>query len=348
LLLLCLSPSFGGLEMHVRDYALFLHRQGTRLCLALREDSPLHRALAHLPCPIWLTQAKASKWPWRLSGNLAAFARQHSISHVHSHDQRDLPLSRLLKSRWRGRWPVKWIYTRHMGLAGSKKNPYHGWIYGGLDALIAVSDWVAADARRYLPISADKVQRVWPGVPPTVREGQPDTFSVGLLGRILPDKGQHRLVAAAAQCLQPITVVLAGQIHDETYWQQVQQQAQQACVPLVYLGVVPPAVAFARMSVAVNASRAEAFGLATVEAMRAGVPVVAARRGANIEILREEVDGLLFDDETELAQQLQRLQANPALAQTLATSAQARAAECFDAERQFGVVWGFLIKGETS
>jgi glycosyltransferase involved in cell wall biosynthesis len=58
----------------------------------------------------------------------------------------------------------------------------------------------------------------------------------------------------------------------------------------------------------------EGFGRATVEAMLAGKPVVAARGGGNDELVRDGVNGLFYraGDAAELAQRLEDLAANPA------------------------------------
>lgn len=345
LLLVCFSPSLGGLEIHVRDYARWLaQRSDVHLSLALLDGGALHQALAGLKRPTWVSPHGPSKFPLRMSAELAGFARDQGVKHLHVHDQRDLLLGTLLRRRLR----LPLAHTRHMGLAGSKKNPYHRWLLAAVDRYITVSDWLAADARRVLPLPAERIQRIWLGVAPASGESFPRVhpeFSVGMLARILHDKGQHLLVEAAALLKaegRTLRVVLAGQVHQTGYWEGVQARAREAGVTLDYLGVVsPPERGYSQLDVSVNASQAEAFGLSTVEAMRQGLAVVAADGGASPEIVRHEVDGLIFKagEATDLAAQLRRLMDDPTLRQRLARSAQQRAAQLFDLETQFAKIW---------
>jgi glycosyltransferase involved in cell wall biosynthesis len=69
----------------------------------------------------------------------------------------------------------------------------------------------------------------------------------------------------------------------------------------------------------VLASRAEPFGLVLLEAMRAGLPVVASNAGGVPEIITNEVNGLLFEPEDfeELANALARIAQNPEVAACL-------------------------------
>ncbi|MCP4040245.1 MAG: glycosyltransferase family 4 protein, partial [bacterium] len=70
----------------------------------------------------------------------------------------------------------------------------------------------------------------------------------------------------------------------------------------------------------VLASDSEPFGLVLLEAMRAGVPVIATRAGGVPEIVRHGHDGLLFDpgDHETLARHLIRLAGDRAVARELA------------------------------
>jgi len=95
-------------------------------------------------------------------------------------------------------------------------------------------------------------------------------------------------------------------------------------------------IPLALMDVFVFPSRwPEAFGLTLVEAMAAGKPVVATRIGAVPEIVRDGVDGLLFDpeDAQALTGALSRLIDDRSLAQGLARSAARRAREQFSAQQ---------------
>ena len=129
------------------------------------------------------------------------------------------------------------------------------------------------------------------------------TFSVTggddlvILGRIHPDKGTAEAIEIARQCRRRL--LIAGPIQDQAYF-----EAQVA--PLVdddrvcYLGAVGPEQRSALLADAAvllhPIAFAEPFGLSVVEAMAAGTPVVAYRRGSMPEVVDEGVTGFLVSD----------------------------------------------------
>lgn len=78
--------------------------------------------------------------------------------------------------------------------------------------------------------------------------------------------------------------------------------------------------------------KAEAFGLVIIEAMAAGVPVVASRLGAIPEIIEDKKTGRLFapGDYRQLAALIEETQNNPDFSQTLAKEAEKAAKIRFD------------------
>lgn len=80
-------------------------------------------------------------------------------------------------------------------------------------------------------------------------------------------------------------------------------------------------------------SRWEAFGLVAIEAMRAGVPVIASNKGGLPEIVRHGIDGLIVDIDTPGALGRVLSELEPSALQRLGRSAQARFRAEFTAER---------------
>ncbi|MDQ4130802.1 MAG: glycosyltransferase family 4 protein, partial [Actinomycetota bacterium] len=81
----------------------------------------------------------------------------------------------------------------------------------------------------------------------------------------------------------------------------------------------------------VQPSIAEAFGLPCIEAMAAGLPVVASATGGIVEAVRDGETGLLVerDDPDALASALERLIADPDLRASLGQAGRRRAVERF-------------------
>lgn len=129
------------------------------------------------------------------------------------------------------------------------------------------------------------------------------TFSPGagsyllFLGRIHPDKGTHVAVEIARRAGLPL--VIAGIVHDREYFRDlVEPQLGRAGV--TFAGPVGPAERDALLGGAIALLHpiafAEPFGLAVVEALATGTPVIAYRRGSMPEIVRHGRTGFLVDD----------------------------------------------------
>lgn len=96
-----------------------------------------------------------------------------------------------------------------------------------------------------------------------------------------------------------------------------------------------PSRFLARAHIALMCSRSEAFGRVTVEAMKAGKPVVGAAAGGTVELIRDGWSGLLYTpgDALDLAEKLEVLLRDPELRRTLGARAREWAEAEFTMER---------------
>jgi glycosyltransferase involved in cell wall biosynthesis len=118
-----------------------------------------------------------------------------------------------------------------------------------------------------------------------------------VFGRIHPDKGTVEAIEIARRAGRPL--LICGPVHDERYH-------AERVLPLVdgeavqYLGNVGPAdrarILGGAAALLHPIGFAEPFGLAVVEAMTCGTPVVAYPKGSMPEIVDQGVTGFLADD----------------------------------------------------
>lgn len=89
-----------------------------------------------------------------------------------------------------------------------------------------------------------------------------------------------------------------------------------------------------KADVEIVASNKEAFGRVTVEAMFAGMPVLASNAGANPELIENSIDGLLFDNENyrDLAEKMEFILENPLLIKKMGKIALEKAISRFMAD----------------
>lgn len=160
-------------------------------------------------------------------------------------------------------------------------------------------------------------------------------FTVGMVGRLMPWKGQHVFIEAFAKAFAQgptRAVIVGGPLFGEERYERSLHERTHA------LGIAERvdfrghcddvATELAGFDVLVHASvTPEPFGLVVAEGMAAGLPVVATAAGGPSEIITDEVDGLLVppDDVAALAQTLRRLAGDLDLRRQLGAAATSRA-----------------------
>lgn len=160
---------------------------------------------------------------------------------------------------------------------------------------------------------------------------------VALVGRLQAWKGFHVLIDALPAIRSSIPnaeLLLVGGVHptEADYGPSLQRRAEALGVreAVRFIGGVPHTETPRWMQAAdlvIHCSIDEPFGIVVIEAMALGKPVVAARSGGPLEVVRDEVDGLLADptDPRDVARQVTRLLADDGLGRRLGESARGRA-----------------------
>lgn len=163
---------------------------------------------------------------------------------------------------------------------------------------------------------------------------------IGIVGRVEPWKGQDIAVRMLAELADPDAhLILFGQRRSPT-WPRFGDQVEQLARDLGVAGRITFAghrcdvtQLLPALDVVVCSSRQEGFGLAILEAMAAGVPVVATRCGGPEDIVLHEASGLLVpvDDPAALAGAVRRVLGQPHLVAALTARARSVWRERFTA-----------------
>lgn len=143
------------------------------------------------------------------------------------------------------------------------------------------------------------------------------------LSNLIPFKGAHELVRAMAMIRSragPFIVKIAGAPKDLRYAHELSRLIRDLRLEGVVelCGAVygeDKARLFAEADLFVLPTRNDTFALVVLEAMRAGVPVIATRQGALPELVRDGVNGYLIDPDNiaELADRIFTLLSNESL-----------------------------------
>lgn len=160
-------------------------------------------------------------------------------------------------------------------------------------------------------------------LPPRTHLSQPPL--IGVLGRMVPEKGIDLLLDALPLMQQPARVFIAG---DGPERSTLEAKVKQAGIDLMarvrFAGWVEDVAAFYRnIDVLCVPSRSESFGLIVLEAWAAGVPVIATRTSGPSELITHGKDGLLCEiTPAALAAALDSLVSDPPQASALAQKGQ--------------------------
>jgi len=221
----------------------------------------------------------------------------------------------------------------------------------GASAVVAVSGALRDDVQALLRVPANRFRVVYNGLEAfdSVGDTRSDTFEprpsrasdqqfrLIAIGNIRVAKDYPTLMRAMAALKER-----GVNVHLDVLGQPDEGGLYEEILALVHeLGITPhvtfhgfvsnPAPFLARADAFVLASSREGFSLATIEAMLAGVPVIATKSGGPQEIVEHEVTGLLIPtgDATALAEAVSRLTDDAALAGRLANAGKCSAMSRF-------------------
>jgi glycosyltransferase involved in cell wall biosynthesis len=161
-----------------------------------------------------------------------------------------------------------------------------------------------------------------------------------LVGTLFEAKGQEDAIRAIAELLTrgvdaELLLVGGGKEADYRHLQEI-VAAKNLRDRVTFIGTVRNPRPFVESAdIVLMCSRCEAFGRVTVEGMLAGKPVIATRSGANLELIQEGFNGLLYTvaDYNDLSEKIRYLYENPGLAESMGNNGREWAQMIFTKER---------------
>jgi len=307
---ICMSKGWGGLEQYPLSLAPELTAQGIDVHYwALQTSKFAHKAKA-LNLSLLTFSSRTAAFLRLIC--LKSWLVTNNIQVIHFHKSSDLRIVPLLS------WlcpSTRLVFTEHMNAKKPKHSLYHRWVYSRLHQVIAISDHSLANNLRALPVSTHQIQRLYAGInleffkPSLTAEARlalrfklglkPDDIACCLPGRITPGKGHKVFVDATVQWAQQhtgsgrVAAYIVGGLHaaegaDEVLVSELQARIQHLKAEHLFSFTGFSAQIqelLQAMDMVCVPSDQEAFGLAVVEAMALGLPVVGSNSGAIPEIL---------------------------------------------------------------
>lgn len=309
------SASFAGTERHMLDLAGGLAGQDVEVTLCCPARSALAERGRRAGHALEGIEKHGRILDLAATRRLAALLRCGGIDLLHAHNSRTAlaaVMAVLLAGRGRA------VATQHFiepgrfqsgSLSRQLRGIGHRFVNSRLHHVIAVSQAVAAAARRRGDVSADRLTVALNGIAEPARL-LPDsnlavraTFGVPAeapmivcAARLEPEKDVATLISAMCEVAVAFPLVRCVIMGDGSQRPMLEEKIRRAGLAgTVYLaGFRPDALAIiAAGDVFVMPSLAEPFGLVLVEAMALGKPVVATRVGGPAEIVVDRETGLL-------------------------------------------------------
>lgn len=200
----------------------------------------------------------------------------------------------------------------------------------GVDLVVATSAWAREELLARGLVPRDRVVVARPGADRApLAEGTPAGGSLLCVGVVAPHKGQDVLVEALAGLGPGWTCTIAGSVAAEpVFAERVAARAEDAGVAgrITWTGVVHGRALdalYARADVLVAPSRTESYGMAVADALRRGIPVIAARVGGIPEAVGSGDAAMLIPPgrPAELRKALRRWMADASLRDSLTAEA---------------------------
>ena len=190
------------------------------------------------------------------------------------------------------------------------------------DVVLSPSAFLAEKMLSYFPFLRERLRIVPLGVKPVparARQPQPGApLRILYVGFLFPPKGAHVLIEAVTG-LSPDAFEVSLYGASSSLWQSYGERVRAAAqgLPVRFYGPYAhdqlPSILSSHDVLVMPGICEETFSIITREALMAGLPVVATRRGALPEVIQDGVNGLLFaaEDAADLRRCLARLIAEP-------------------------------------
>jgi glycosyltransferase involved in cell wall biosynthesis len=363
--ILCSSNSSGGLELNTARLAKWLQERGWEITLYGLASSPL--ASMALKDNIHFTVIGFPKKYLDITGalKLAGKIKRDNINFLFVCTNSDLSIASWTKL-FSGK-NLKLIYQQHMQVGITKKDVIHTLRYSSIDIWLTPANYLAKEVTAKTNLNPAKIRIVPFGI--ETKKFTPSAYSrkeardilhlpqnkiiIGIIGRLDPLKGQHIVIEALHKLKQyeDLELMIMG---ETTQGEHANYKSQ-----LIELGEryqiknkihfrpfnEHVQIAFAAIDIFIMASRDETYGMVTIEAMAARVPIIGTNAGGTKELLDNGKLGLLFNSENgeELAEKIDWVLKNSEASETISLAAQKNVCENYSHTKECELIEDILF-----
>jgi len=353
ILMTCGSKSWGGLEMMALDSAMQLKKYGFTVYFISPEGSELHYHAKNNNIDMITYQYDAGT-----IGKikiLKKFLSENNIRIIHTHLSHDLwfivPALKISHS------DSGLFLTKHVASGVSKKDIFHKYLYGRVNKIFAISNFIKRNVIETCPVQEDKVILLHNGINPDVYNKtkydrneiknelniDADKIVIGLIGRITPGKGHFEFINSAeiinrkypGKCVFLVTG--SASKGEENIESDLKLTAKGKKISnIIFTGFRSDVQRILScLDILAFPSHDESFGITLLEAMAMEVPVVACSSSGVPDIIPSDDYGILIPPRNyeALADAIVKMIDNADLRKSLAKNSRKRVEEYFDAAK---------------
>ena len=347
---LCGSDSWGGLEMNIGKFALWLSEAGYSIHCFVIESSPLHDFLKNHEISISTISKHKKYFDFKNAQKLAKQIKEKNLDFLVIRDNRDIDLITWTKKLFLPQ--LKTIYFQAMQIGVSKKNFIHTFRYHQLNSWVSPLPWLAKQTKERTNINPKKIYQFPLAIDAKKFIQKNSTYLkeklnlpvntqlLAIIGRIDPQKGQLTVLEAFKKIHKKYPVHLAI-IGDKTRGEAEQYFNQ--LKNFIALNGLEDKVTFfphtqeickyySSIDILIVASKKETFGTVTIESLCAGCLTVGTNSGGTKELIKDKETGLLFtpEDADSLCTALTFALDNPKVIEEIKIKGQKEAIDQFD------------------
>ncbi len=314
--IICTSPGWGGLELNTIRLVGWLRAEGWKVHLLTAGGSPVQEHAGDVPNSVTAIREEGLPGKGGQLRAVHAWVRRYKIRVLFVPFRKDIAVASLYKRFYDG--DIALVYQQHMQVGVRKRDLIHSLRYAMIDVWISPLQYLKEETLRLTRVPEDKIEVIPFGLElerfgekSLTREAARaalslphDAYIIGTLGRLDSKKRQDLVIRALRRLRESgqrdVHVLLMGNatLHEgDAYTRQLSSLIRDAQLSnYVHLRPYDDEVMrfYRAIDVFAMPSLGETFGMVTVEAMAAGVPVVGTDKDGTRAILEQGKYGWLF------------------------------------------------------
>lgn len=308
---LCSSVSWGGLEMNHLRNAKWMQDRGHDIVVIGVKNSPYLAKADEMKLPIITINLHKKYYDFKKGKQLAAILQKNAVSHLFIRSTYDMSITATVKSTLKNE--ITTAYFMEMQLGVKKTNFLHSLRFNFIDVWSTPLDWLNKQVKTMthykgklitIPsgLELNQFDNKLSQQEARKQLGLPEGLTFGLIGRFDKAKGQLLLLKALQRMHhKDVHIALLGEPtrnEGDDYFDEMKKFIREHQLEN-NVSILPfrddTSVFYTAIDWLVMATKAETFGMVTIEALASGRPVLGSNKGGTPEILNTNQGGLLFE-----------------------------------------------------